>query len=122
MPDKGRRVASRQAELGKKRRRQNRVAVAGGVVAGEVGAGAVTATESVVATGVQESPPAAKTPRAPLPSRFAAPQSHRSPARARLDRPAAYNYVIPELRRILIMAGTLLAVLIGISVAVPYLI
>jgi hypothetical protein len=42
--------------------------------------------------------------------------------RARLDRPAAYNYVIPEIRRILIMAGILLAVLIGISIAVSYLI
>jgi len=39
-----------------------------------------------------------------------------------LDRPAAYNYVMPELRRILIMSGTLLGVLIGLSIAVSYLI
>jgi hypothetical protein len=120
MPGKGRRVASRQAELGKRRRRQGRGA--GGVIAGGSEAGAATATEPLVASDLPESPAFAKRTESPVPPRPIPPQAHRSPTRARLDRPAAYNYVVPELRRILIMSGTALAVLVAISVAVSYLI
>lgn len=120
MPGKGRRVASRQAELGKRRRRQGRVA--GSVVTGGSEAGVASATETSVATDVRESPTYAKGTEAPSPPRPTSPQLQRSPARARLDRPAAYNYVIPELRRILIMAGTSLVILIGLSIVVSNLI
>ena len=124
MPGKGRRVASRQAELGKKRRRQTRGAAS---VSAE-GSEAVTVTpvvtpgETAVATEVRESYPGAARSQPPVQSRSNAPQANRTPTRARLDRPAAYNYVMPELRRILIMAGTLLGALIGLSIAVSYLI
>lgn len=124
MPGKGRRVASRQAELGKKRRRQTRGAAS---VTAE-GSEAVTVTpvvtpgETAVATEVRESSPVAARSQPPVQSRSNAPQANRTPTRARLDRPAAYNYVMPELRRILIMSGTLLGVLIGLSIAVSYLI
>ena len=46
----------------------------------------------------------------------AAPSNVPNAARIRGDRPAATNYVKAEVRRILIMAGTLTAVLIVISV------
>jgi len=124
MPGKGRRVASRQAELGKKRRRQTRGAAsvtAEGSEAVPV-TPAITIGETAVATGVRESPPVATRSQSPVQSRSNAPQANRTPTRARLDRPAAYNYVMPELRRILIMSGTLLGVLIGLSIAVSYLI
>lgn len=124
MPGKGRRVASRQAELGKKRRRQTRGAASVTAEGSEAVAvtQAVTTGETAVATEVRESPPVAARSQPPVRSRSNAPQANRTPTRARLDRPAAYNYVMPELRRILIMSGTLLGVLIGLSVAVSYLI
>ena len=124
MPGKGRRVASRQAELGKKRRRQSRGA--GSVTAENSEAVAITPVvtpgETAVATELRESPPIAFRSQSPVQSRSNALQANRTPTRARLDRPAAYNYVMPELRRILIMSGTLLGVLIGLSIAVSYLI
>ena len=113
-------MASRQAELGKKRRRQSRGA--GSVIAESAGAVAETPAESSVATDVRESPAVAKKTESSVRPRPAASPPYRTQTRARLDRPAAYNYVMPELRRILIMAGTMLAVLIGLSIVVPYLI
>lgn len=119
MPGKGRRVASRQAEIGKRRRRQGRVA--GGVAIGGPRDGAGFSAGSPVANGAREAPAAAGA-ESPISPRPVSPQLPRGITRARLDRPAAYNYVVPELRRILIMASVLLAVLIGISFAVSYLI
>ena len=120
MPGKGRRVASRQAELGKKRRRQTRGAAS--VTAEGSEAVAVTSAETTVPTGVLETPPVVARSQSPVQSRSNASQANRTLPRGRLDRPAAYNYVMPELRRILIMSGTLLGVLIGLSIAVSYLI
>jgi hypothetical protein len=74
-----------------------------------------------VANGAREAPASAGA-ESPITPRPVSPHPQRGTTRARLDRPAAYNYVVPELRRISIMAGVLLAVLIGISFAVPYLI
>ena len=124
MPGKGRRVASRQAELGKKRKRQTRGAASITVE----GSGAVAVTPSVTSVetvldgGARESLPIAARSQSAEQSRSNVSQVNRTPTRARLDRPAAYNYVMPELRRILIMSGTLLGVLIGLSIAVSYLI
>ena len=109
MPGKGRRMASRQAELGRRRRRQNR------------GAGTAVAdppesapSPAATLTAAQDSPaPAAPQPRAAV---SAAP---RSGSRTRFDRPTAYNYVKPEMRRIFIMSGVLLAGLIGLSFVLP---
>ena len=124
MPGKGRRVASRQAELGKKRKRQTRGAAS--ITAEGSGAVAVTpsvtSVETVLDSGVRESLPIAARSQSAEQSRSNVSQVNRTPTRARLDRPAAYNYVMPELRRILIMSGTLLGVLIGLSIAVSYLI
>ena len=124
MPGKGRRVASRQAELGKKRKRQTRGAAS--ITAEGSGAVAVTpsvtSVETVLDSGVRESLPIAARSQSTEQSRSNVSQVNRTPTRARLDRPAAYNYVMPELCRILIMSGTLLGVLIGLSLAVSYLI
>ncbi len=116
MPGKGRRVASRQAQIGRKRRRQGRAtaAVAGG--------GALVTEESVpVATAIQgaqaepQSSAPASTSQAPVQPSPAQSTPQRNASRNRLDRPAAYNYVAPEVRRILIMSGVLLAVLVALS-------
>lgn len=113
MPGKGRRVASRQAQVGRKRRRQLRgpsgvpeagsgTAIAEQDEAAE-GAAVVADVTSPVARVRQPAAPAAMSGNAPI------------PARLRGDRPAATNYVKAEVVRILIMAGTLTAVLILIS-------
>ena len=113
MPGKGRRVASRQAQVGRKRRRQIRgpsgvpEAGSGTAIAEQdetaEGAAVVAEMASPVARVRQPAPPAATSSNAPI------------PARLRGDRPAATNYVKAEVVRILIMAGTLTAVLILIS-------
>ncbi len=114
MPGKGRRVAARQAQVGRKRRRQVR-GPSGAPEAGSgtaiaepeetaEGAAAVTAVSARAARVHQPTVPATTPSFAPI------------PARLRGDRPAATNYVKAEVIRILIMAGTLTAVLILISV------
>lgn len=122
MPGKGRRVASRQAELGKKRKRQTRGAASVTAEGPEAVAvtQAATPMETAVDSGVQGSLPGTARSQSAEQSRSNVPQINRTPTRARLDRPAAYNYVRPELRRILIMSGTLLGVLIVISITVSY--
>jgi hypothetical protein len=105
MPGKGRRVASRQAQVGRKRRRQIRgpsgvpEAGSGTAIAEQdetaEGAAVVAEMASPVARVRQPAPTAATSSNAPI------------PARLRGDRPAATNYVKAEVIRILIMAGTL---------------
>ncbi len=114
MPGKGRRVASRQAQVGRKRRRQLRgpsgaPGAGGGTAIAEQdeaaeGAGVVADVASPVARVRQPVAPVAMSSNSPI------------PARLRGDRPAATNYVKAEVVRILIMAGTLTAVLILISI------
>ncbi len=112
MPAKGRRVASRQAQLGRRRRRQPRAAddpraVAPGVAVEEPQnkslPAAAPATEGKAAVQVNESPAVA-------PAR-----SGRDPAWA--DRSMAYTHLGAELRRILILAGALLVVLVVLAFA-----
>ena len=117
MPGKGRRIASRQAQVGRKRRRQLRgpsgVPEAGSAtaIAEQEEGGEVAAVAAVAA---QVPSPAARVRQPVVPA--AVPSSVPNPARIRGERPAATNYVKAEVRRILIMAGTLTAVLIVISV------
>ena len=111
MPGKGRRVASRQAQVGRKRRRQIR----GPSGAPAVGSGTAIAEQEEATEGAavvaEVTSPAARV-RQPV----APPSNLPNPWRIRGDRPAATNYVKAEVRRILIMAGSLTAVLILISV------
>ena len=114
MPGKGRRMASRQAELGRRRRRHNRggnAAVAERPRASAPdGAAAPTAVEETTTAAPAAAPRPAQQTREPVEG-----SRSRSGPRSRFDRPAAYNYVKPEVRRILIMSGVLLAGLIGLS-------
>ncbi len=117
MPGKGRRVAARQAQVGRKRRRQAR----GPSGVPEAGSGTAIAeqeetAEGVAATAVNAPTARVRQPAAPAAVSAAAPSFAPIPARLRGDRPAATNYVKAEVIRILIMAGTLTAVLILISV------
>lgn len=114
MPGKGRRIASRQAQVGRRRRRQLR-GPSGGP---EAGSGTAIAEQEEAAEGAAVvagvTSPAARVRQPAAPA--AAPSNMPIPARLRGDRPAATNYVKAEVIRILIMAGTLTAVLILISV------
>lgn len=115
MPGKGRRVASRQAQLGRRRKRQNRGP--SGVPAAEPEVKEVASSgASNVATEVKEpaaSPQSARVPVSPRPVASASPQTR--PGRARADVSIAYQYVVPELRRIAILGGILLVVLVVLS-------
>jgi hypothetical protein len=116
MPGKGRRVASRQAQVGRKRRRQ----VRGTSGVPQAGPGTAIAEQEEAADGAnlvaEASSPAARVRQPAVPAPVPAPINVPNPGRIRGDRPAATNYVKAEVRRILIMAGTLTAVLILISV------
>ena len=117
MPAKGRRIASRQAQLGRRRRQQNRKteeSLAVSVAAPADIPAETAAPTNAAATG----PAAAETARASTAGSAAAPaRAPRRPAagQARTDRSAAYTHLGSEMRRILILAGILLAVLVGLS-------
>ena len=116
MPGKGRRVASRQAQIGRKKRRPGRATSAvadDGHLVDVESAPVATAVPGAQAEPQSSAPVSA--PQAPVQSTHAQSSPQRSAPRNRLDRPAAYNYVASEVRRILIMSGVLLAVLIALS-------
>ena len=112
MPSKGKRVASRQNNLRRRRGGANRAAPVHN-----------PAAASPVATGVAEAEPdrpapaaTATAPAQPQPRSAAAmgrPTS--SPRGRRFERPAAYNHVGSELRRIGIFSSVLVVVLVAAS-------
>ena len=114
MPDRARRVASRQGQLNRKRKRQQR-GPSGIPVATAVPVQEDEHADSV-ATGPSKAPasiPAASTTgQAPPVAARAAPASGPSAGpRLRRDQASSANYVGPELRRILAMASVILVVL-----------
>lgn len=117
MPAKGRRIASRQAQLGRRRRQSRKTEESGTVT---VAAPADIPTETAApANGAAAAIPASAT-AAVAPAGPAAATPARAPRRSgqtRTDRAAAYTHLGSELRRILILAGILLAVLLGLSFA-----
>lgn len=118
MAGKSRRVASRQGELSRRRKRTQRgpsgipVAAAARPVAPAGGAAATA--EAMVAGGGGAPAPAASVAGQPAAAQSAA-APYRRPGRARGERPAAYNYVGAEVRRIGILSGVVLAALIGLA-------
>ena len=118
MTGKSRRVASRQGELSRRKRRgprgpsgipettsqpeQNGAVITAAVEAGE----ATTATATAA-------PQAAAAPRPAVPRN---PAQARGQGRPRGERPAAYNYVGAELRRIGVLSTVVVAALIVIAV------
>ncbi len=116
MPAKGRRIASRQAQLGRRRRQSRKIEESGTVTVAapsdipqETAApanGAAAAVPAAAAASPTTDGMATATARAP-----------RRSGQLRTDRAAAYTHLGSELRRILILAGILLAVLLGLSFA-----
>ena len=121
MPAKGRRVASRQAQLGRRRRQQGRGAgsIPGSPVdVAEVNtqeADPVSPTPQAAVVGQTANPTQSATAAAPAPARFRPRVGARATqGQARTDQ--AYSHLSSELRRILILVGVLLIVLIGLAV------
>jgi len=114
MPAKGRRVASRQAQLGRKRRRQDRSSDGLSVV-GPVPVAVESQTSGSVSTQAQESVEPEQAPAAVVAQRPESASQPRRTARTRIDRPTASNYIGPELRRISILSGGLFAVLVVLA-------
>ena len=117
MPAKGKRVASRQAQINRRRRRQARTGSESSADTAVSDAEPATATVAAPATAtrvasapaetavVNRQQPAATESR---PARTAAGQSQNT-------LPMAYTHLPMELRRILILAGVLTVVLIALS-------
>ena len=116
MPGKGRRVASRQAQLGRRRRKPARPEAER---PSSQAPAAVAESESVDAVDTQPERPVAPAgvSREAVPAHSVPAAPQRVP-RSRIERPTAYNYVAAEVRRILIMSGVLLAVLIVLAILV----
>ncbi len=112
MPSKGKKVAARQNNLRRRRSGANRAAPARNPVAA-----------APVATAVAEPVASVSAPAAATAETEARPQAQAAavgrPATARrgrrFDRPAAYNHVGAELRRIGIFSGVLVVVLVAVS-------
>ena len=121
MPAKGRRVASRQAQLGRRRRQQGRGAgsIPGSPVdVAEVNpqeADSVSPTPQAAVVGQTANPTQSAPASAPAPGRFRPRVGARATqGQARTDQ--AYSHLSSELRRILILVGVLLIVLVGLAV------
>ena len=127
MAGKSRRVASRQGELSRRRKRAQRgpsgipstparpqPQTNGGSAAALAveGAGSASTASVAVAQQATPAPPPAATER-PSPQSSARP---RGQARSRGERPAAYNYVGAELRRIGLLSTVVVAALVAISI------
>ena len=112
MPSKGKRVASRQNNLRRRRGGTNRPAPARNSAAASPVAAAVAEAEP-------DQPAPATTAAAPVQSQSrsatAIGRSASTSRGRRFDRPAAYNYVSSELRRIGIFSGVLVVVLVAAS-------
>ena len=125
MAGKSRRVASRQGELSRRRKRTQRGP--SGIPASpdrlqpqENGGGAALAVETAEggASGaaVQQAAPASSPAAAERPARQSSAVQGRGQGRTRGERPAAYNYIGAELRRIGILSTVVVAALIAISI------
>ena len=121
MPGKARRVASRQAQLGRKKKRQQKPdnnARPPEPVATELdGQQAESAIPQVPAppTPTPKSAPAPARP-SPVAARATQTASTPTPARTRGERPASYNYVGREMRRILVLTAAVLAIIIVLGI------
>ena len=114
MPSKGKRVASRQNNLRRRRGGPSRAAPARNPAAAAPAAAAVAEPE--VERPAQA---AAATATVASPTQSRAESAIGRPSTGgrgrRFDRPAAYNYVGSELRRIGIFSGVLVVVLVAVS-------
>ena len=122
MAGKARRVASRQAQLSRKRRKQQKAAAdplsavqAPGIVDGaRPGPATPPAVEPASPPPAPAPSPAPVRPAAAAATR-AAPAA-RAPGSIRGERLAARNYIGAELRRILLLASVVLAVIVVLGI------
>ena len=116
MPGKARRVAARQSQLNRRRRKQQRgpsgtpPAVPAQV---QVDDGP---SDEVAVQPIQTEAPAPATRRATPVAPQPGPTGQLRSARVRGERPDAYNYVGPEIRRILAMASVVVVALVVLGV------
>lgn len=134
MAGKGRRAASRQGQLNRKRKKTQKgpsgipsgaqglaepkvveaAAVLAGVEDAEIGTSKAVESNEVPVEDAREAPrrsqstPATRTTRGEF--------SGQAQGRLRGERPAAYLYVGAEIRRIMLLTGTVLAVLIVLGI------
>ncbi len=112
MPQKGRRVAAKQAKLGQKRRKRKGPS---GIPAQPPASGVVQPTTPTAATPA----PASASPMTPAtPARRAPAYAPAMSAARRVEprnRPLAYAYVGPEMRRIAIISSVIIAVIVTLS-------
>ena len=120
MPGKARRVASRQAQLNR-RKKQQRTPRPAAVAATVPASGSGTATAEPengrqAASTSGETAPVQVAPSAPAAAPAARPVSQ---ARARREQTLSPNYTIPEVRRILLLSSVVLAAIIVLAFVVP---
>ena len=116
MPGKARRVASRQSQLNRRRRKQQRGPSGTPLAApAQVEIEDGPPDDAAIQPIDTEAPAPAPVRSAPVAAQSGATGAVRS-ARVRGERPDAYNYVGPEVRRILAMASVVVVVLIVIGV------
>ena len=116
MPGKARRVAARQSQLNRRRRKQQRgPSGTPPVVAAQVHVDDPTSGEVAVQPEQTRAPVPASMPATPAAAQ-PGPASPPRSARVRGERPDAYTYVGPEIRRILSMAGVAVVALLVLGV------
>ena len=120
MPAKGKRVAARQAQLNRRRRRQDRSApeVVASTARQEGGSPAATMVSPTAAASATAAPSADAAQRQSQPSPAPARPVAAAAPQGRNTQPLAYAHLARELRRILILAGIVTAVLLSVSFAI----
>lgn len=123
MPARGKRVASRQAQLNRRRRRQARGAA--DIAAPGGGDGDEAVSTAVISAPAKEAETSIATPVAADGDNSQASQARsrnssaqeggRSPSSNRIDQALPYRHLASELRRVLILAGVVTVALIAIS-------
>ena len=108
MPSKGKRVASRQNNLRRRRSPANRNNATGS-------ARPTAVAEAVSAPAETVAPSTTATAAAPVGEGLPVGRSQTQPRGRRFDRPAAYNHVGSELKRIGIFSSVLVVALIAVS-------
>ena len=120
MPAKGKRVAVRQAQLNRRRRRQARSVAEDGEPSAVREGGSATAsiTASATAATATEVPSGDAGQGQPQPASVSVRSPVASSSQSRSAQPMAYTHLARELRRILILAGIVTVVLLGVSFAI----
>ena len=125
MAGKSRRAAARQGELSRRRKKGQRGP--SGIPASpdsgqqQNGGGTAVAVGAATDTGppasvMEQGQPVAATAAAPVARPSPQPAQPRGQGRLRGERPAAYNYVGAELRRIAVLSSAVIAALVVLSV------